>query len=497
MCLTKNLLISLSLSLGLFAACTSKDIQFSKFSDEEIVIFPDYKEVTIPVNIQPMNFSVSDNTHNYLIISGNIGGGKIQVFSNEGLFDIPTKQWKELLKANAGGQLELTVAKETPEGWVAYKPFHMKVANDSIDKYIAFRLLRFSNDMWNRMGIYQHNMETGKMTTIYENSLTDYNCVNCHTFPNQEPDQVVFHMRGLHPGTLLVKDGKLTKLNTKTEITPSNFVYMSWHPERRFLAATVCTTYQNFFANNPNILEVLDQNSDIVIYDSEKNELFTSEQLNSKEAWQIFPNFSPDGKSIYYSSSVKVEDVNTHYDSIQYSLCRVDFDAKTCSFGTQVDTLYNAITNKKSVSFPRVSPDGKYLAFTLQSYGGFGVWHKDADLYMVRLSDGYIYPLSAANTPDTGESYHSWSSNSHWLVFSNRREDKTYTRPYFTYIDDEGQAHKPFLLPQKNPKKYYLDLLDAYNVPEFVKEEVRLDKHAIMNTMREEKATQVRLKISK
>ncbi len=482
-------------TIGLLAAfmfaCTPSDIQIAKQLNEEMSIFPDYKEVTIPVNIAPMNFSVLDSSKHCLIIKGK--STQFQVRSKDGLFDIPIKPWKEMLAANAGGRLELTVAKESPEGWVAYTPFHMEVVNDSIDSYFAFRLLKLSNDMWNGMGIYQHNLETGEMSTIYENSLTDYNCVNCHTFPNQEPDQMMLHMRGLHPGSLLMKDGKLTKLNTRAEGFHSNFAYMTWHPERRYLAATLCNTHQNFFVNNPNVLEVSDQHSDIVFYDTEKNEAFTCEPISSKEAWQIFPNFSPDGKSLYFCSTEKVENVYVAYDSIQYSLCRIDFDAKTRTFGTKVDTLYQGAANQKSVSFPRVSPDGKYLAFTLQSYGAFGVWHEDADLYMVRLADGHIYPLTAANTPDTGESYHSWSSNSHWLVFSNRREDKTFTRPYFTYIDDDGQAHKPFLLPQKNPKKYYDDLLSAYNTPEFVKGEVRTDKHAIMKTMREETGVQVKM----
>ena len=103
-----------------------------------------------------------------------------------------------------------------------------------------------------------------------------------------------------------------------------------------------------------------------------------------------------------------------------YSLCRVDFDPETRTLGQQVDTLYNGRANHKSVSFPRISPDGKYLAFTLQEYGGFGVWHKDAELYMIRLSDGKTYPLSEANSAE-GESYHSWSHNNRWLVFSSRR----------------------------------------------------------------------------
>lgn len=34
---------------------------------------------------------------------------------------------------------------------------------------------------------------------------------------------------------------------------------------------------------------------------------------------------------------------------------------------------------------------------------------------------------------------------------------------------------KPFLLPQRNPRKYYGELMDAYNVPEFTQKKVRFD----------------------
>ena len=96
---------------------------------------------------------------------------------------------------------------------------------------------------------------------------------------------------------------------------------------------------------------------------------------------------------------------------------------------------------------------------------------------MIRLSDGKTYPLSEANSAE-GESYHSWSHNNRWLVF--------------TYIDDKGTAHKPFLLPQKNPVKYYKDLLWTYNLPEFIQEKAQVDTHAVMETMRNTKGIQVK-----
>ena len=87
-------------------------------------------------------------------------------------------------------------------------------------------------------------------------------------------------------------------------------------------------------------------------------------------------------------------------------------------------------------------------------------------MYCYDLQKGELNALLSANSSDV-ESYHSWSSNSRWLVFSSRRDDGLYTRPYFCYMDENGQAHKPFLLPQKDPKDFYASQMYSYNIPEF------------------------------
>ena len=159
------------------------------------------------------------------------------------------------------------------------------------------------------------------------------------------------------------------------------------------------------------------------------------------------------------------------------------FDPEDMTFGNRVDTLYNAPLYGKSVSFPRISPDGRFLVFTLHEFGTFSIWHKDADLYMVDLQTKEVYPLSEANSEDV-ESYHSWSDNSRWIVFGSRRIDGLYTRPFITYVDEKGHAHKPFLLPQKNPLVYYKRLMFSYNIPELMVKKVDVSKHEIANVLR-------------
>lgn len=204
---------------------------------------------------------------------------------------------------------------------------------------------------------------------------------------------------------------------------------------------------------------------------------------------ESFPTFSPDGKSLYYLST-PMRKMPEDFKNWKFSLCRIDFDPATRKLGEKVDTIYNANTTGKSVSFPKISPDGKLIVFGLQEFGNFSAWHKDCDLYAYRIADGKIYPLTEANS-DESESYHSWSSNNRWMVFSSRREDGLNTRLYMTYIDKDGKAHKAFLLPQDDPVKYYAELMEAYNLPEFVSGKVELSQYEVASLMKNTEAKKV------
>ena len=110
---------------------------------------------------------------------------------------------------------------------------------------------------------------------------------------------------------------------------------------------------------------------------------------------------------------------------------------------------------------------------------------------MKDLRTDSIYPLTATNSPDV-DSYHSWSSNGRWIVFSSRRDDGSFTRPYIAYFDTQGRGHKAFLLPQADPEQN-ITLLKSYNVPELTRTAVTVEpdklKEVIYDDTRTEKVT--------
>jgi hypothetical protein len=110
---------------------------------------------------------------------------------------------------------------------------------------------------------------------------------------------------------------------------------------------------------------------------------------------------------------------------------------------------------------------------------------------MINLQTGIHEPLTLeANSPDV-ESYHSWSSNSRWIVFSSRRMDGLYTRPYIAYIDAHGKACKPFCFRRRYGISIW-SFMKSYNIPEFVTGKVKKQSRAIALKAKNEKGTDVK-----
>lgn len=470
---------------ALMASCSSGSMNITGSVDDYPKIWPDYKDAVIPSNIAPLNFSYSGEGEAVLIIDG-----KYRINARNGLFKITKRTWKELMGQE---HIEFMIASDESGEWMSYKPFQINVSKDEIDPYISYRLIPPGYQGWKRMGIYQRDLTGYKQTPIYENKLGNENCVNCHTPCNGDPEKRVFHLRADFGGTILANDGTLEKLNTKTDSTISALVYPFWHPSGKYIAFSVNSTRQSFFSHDPNRIEVFDSASDVVVYDVEKKELFWSPLTKTSSEFETFPAFSPDGRWMYFCSSKAVEKMPDDYAKAKYSLKRIAFNAEDCSFGDSLETVFDAAAMDRSVSFPRVSPDGRFLCFTCHGYGNFSIWHKDADLWMIDLETGEASPMGPANSSDV-DSYHSWSRNGRWIVFSSRRDDGLYTKPYICHVDEEGHVSKPFLLPQKNPKRYYHNLMFSYNIPEFMVGKVRTNQARSASVIRTETGVDVNVR---
>jgi dipeptidyl aminopeptidase/acylaminoacyl peptidase len=219
---------------------------------------------------------------------------------------------------------------------------------------------------------------------------------------------------------------------------------------------------QSFHAVKDKSIFVWDKASDLVIYDIQKNTITTSPKVSTKRTENL-PNWSPDGKYLYFCSGP--ERVSKEgYNLSKYDLMRIGYDVEENNWG-EVELILSSKETGKSISFPRVSPDGKHLLFCMSDYGYFSIHFPSSDLYMLDLG-GKKYRKLYINS-DHSESFHSWSSNSRWVVFASKRKDGLCSRLYFSYVDTLGNACKPFLMPQKNPVFNDTYIMN-YNVPELI-----------------------------
>ncbi|MDR3140523.1 MAG: hypothetical protein LBU37_02160 [Tannerellaceae bacterium] len=482
----RNQLLCL-LALFLSGACSHSPVKVDEELNQLPELFPDYTGCTIPPNIAPLNFALAtayDEAYAVFFCSDK----EWEVKAGKEQFTFPVSEWRKFLQQSKGGAIHVKIMIKKDGKWTGYLPFQLSVAPEPVDPYIAYRLIEPGYELWNQMGIYQRNLENYAQSPIIENKMTDNNCMNCHSFCMQNPGKMLFHIRGSLGSTVLLDGDKAERLNTKTAQTMSALVYPSWHPGGRYIAFSVNDTKQAFHMNNRNRVEVYDYKSDVVVYDMEKHEIITTPSLFSEGRMETFPAFSPDGRTLYFCTADTCA-MPDEFTEVKYSLCSIAFDPETRRFGTVADTLFHAEENGMSVSFPRVSPDGNYLMYTKAAYGNFSIWHKDADLWLIALASGKHFPLETANSKDV-ESYHSWSSNSRWVVFGSRRLDGLYTRLYIAYMDAGGQAGKPFLVPQKKAS-FYHDFMKSYNIPEFITGKVKEQGYRIGQTVKKEKGIDV------
>ncbi len=469
--------VKLLLILILFGAVSCTNKKPANFTETGVLpeIFPEYAETTIPFNIAPLNFGVEENCEQLFVSVKGQAGLLEQTFKGNKT-DWPLKIWSNFLENNKGDSITFTIYTSENNNWLKYKPFNFFVSPDAIDEYLMYRLISPAYQTWNKMGLYQRQLSGFKEETILDNTIMPHSCMNCHSMAANNPDNMVFHIRENNSGTILIKDGKVEKLVSKkpTEFKSVSFPY--WHPSAKYIAFSINKVRQVFPASGTERAHAFDMGSDMVIYDVEKSEYFTSPLLYAEDAFEAFPCFSNDGKTLYFVTA-KAAPMPKEIRNIKYSLCSVAFDPETGTIGEKTDTLISSLVTGKSVTMPRISPDGKHIVVTQSNYGNFPAYNEEADLYMYNTTDSSYVRLDALNSNQV-ESYHSWSSNGKWLVFSSRRIDGLYMNAFIAHINEDGSQGKPFLLPQQDAD-FYKSFLFSFNIPEFAIKPVPVDAYDI------------------
>ena len=435
------------------------------------LIDPDYSGCTIPPNIAPLNFVIKDDHTEHRVNVHNGEGDGFVVASHGPAIRFPLDQWQSLLAANAGKELHFDIySREKGGRWLKYDTITNHIATEKIDPYIAYRLLGPLHNRYSIMGTYQRNLETFEQSPILASNNTQ-RCVNCHTFASNNPDRMLLHLRGKDGVAMLLAKGEsVQKVNTRTKFNPSPAAYSSWHPSGKVVAFSVNSVVLIHHTTG-NSRDVFDFNSDLGMYRVSTNEVFSTGKISDPRQLETYPAWSPDGKYLYFCRTPlkwdpdirKESTVPFTYKQVRYDLMRISYNVDTDAWG-ELETVLSEKDTGLSITEPKVSPDGRFLLFCMAEYGNFPIYMNSADLYMLDLQTGEHRPLKH-NSP-LSESWHSWSANGRWIAFASKRRDNIFGKIYFSYIDENGNDHRPILMPQESPT-FYDSCLRSYNVPEF------------------------------
>jgi len=493
----------------LLYACCDRKVTITQYNsiDRPAKVQPDYAGSVIPPNITPLNFVIQQKGAGYFVRIYSEKGKPIEIFNKKPVILIPEQAWHELLDLNRGRQLNMDVYVESRVGvsstkgknigWSRFQTLTAQIAPEDIDTFLVYRKIRPGHSTWRDMGIYQRNLGSFDESTILNNGYFKHGCVNCHTFCGNRAEKMLIGIRSAVYGSsaLLVEGDKVRKIGTK-------FGYTSWHPGGSVVAFSVNKVRQLFHSAASEVRDVMDFDSLMSYYLVDSKTVKTTPNLARKDRLETYPNWSADGRYLYFCSApVTWSDktvVPESYDQIKYDLVRVSYDPDRDQWG-QLESVLSAEDTGLSILLPRISPDGRWLLFCMCDYGCFPVYRHSSDLYMMDLeaakqTGSFAYERLDINSNES-ESWHCWSSNNRWIAFSSKRDSGVFTRIYIAYVDKSGTVHKPIRLPQKDPT-YYESCLWTYSVPELVTGPVRVTKEKLGRVVRSSEKISVKMPIT-
>ena len=258
------------------------------------------------------------------------------------------------------------------------------------------------------------------------------------------------------------EDGEAT-FGLLSQVSPDGRYVISTVKDRAVFVATPEIAFSQLFFPIKGIL---------VVYDTETGQYFPLPGADDPKYVQSNPTWSPDGKTIvfarteaYRKESIEsapgillnendVPEFIEDREPFKFDLYQVPFNQGQ---GGEARPLLGASNNGMSNFFAKYSPDGKWIIYCQAE--NYMLLMPDSELYIIPAEGGEPRRLKA-NTP-LMNSWHSWSSNSRWLVFSSKA-NTPYTQLFLTHISETGESSPAVVLDRFTAKDR------VANIPEFV-----------------------------
>ena len=303
-------------------------------------------------------------------------------------------------------------------------------------------------------------------------------CANCHSFSSDgktlgmdmdgpDGDKGTYGLTDIKKNIIITEDDIITwnsfKYKPKGHKTIGFFSQVS--PDGQYVVSTLnetvfVTNYTDFkflqsFYATKGILAVCSRADDTIQPLPGADD---PNYVHSNGCW------SPDGKYIIFSRARAKDNYSSderptyagdpRETPIQYDLYRIPFNDGR---GGTPEPIEGATNNGMSNSFAKFSPDGKWIVFVQADKGQ--LMRPDSKLYIIPAQGGR--PRKMNCNLKRMNSWHSWSPNSRWLVFSSKGFTP-FTQMFLTHIDENGVDTPPILIPNSTAANR------AVNIPEFL-----------------------------
>jgi hypothetical protein len=333
----------------------------------------------------------------------------------------------------------------------------LAVSERSLKDRIAFRVVQplFDPALPNAIKIF--SFEQMEPSTLVEMTGT---CIGCHSY-------------SAHSAFFNIKKGARRWVVTGKKEDPT----FQWNRksigEYSFIAISPDGKYAAFAKNVMGNLEVKKtitepfdypyHSGDIYWYEMEKDTLLPLKGASEPNFVEDMPFFSPDGKYLLFSR-YQYGSKDGGQGVLSMDLYKVPFNDGR---GGEPIPIPHASSNNLYQYFPRYAPNGKWISFS-RGDGFKGIYaRKSSDIYLLSVDGNTVIRLNL-NRENVMDSWHDWSSDSHWLLFSSNREKNRLTALFMVYIDENGKDYPPIKLVGYEHLKI--------NTPQFVSETLNLEK---------------------
>ena len=376
------------------------------------------------------------------------------------------------------GQMQLTISSDPVGAPIFYRdvPLMPSATENGVIKPLASSAVPLIN--WRLRDVGRHE------SRIVMNDL--HTCANCHSFSRDgktlgmdmdgpQNDKGLYALVPISQRTVIDTKDMISWSSFRKELDPQLRVgFMSQvSPDGRYVATTVkpphTTSAQFYYVSNfadYRFLQVFYPTRGVLaVYDRQTRDLKPLPGADNPALVQASAVWTPDGKYLvflhaiardpYPANGIPAKFPNDPNEvQIQYDLYRIPFnDGK----GGVAEPIEGASQNGMSNSFAKVSPDGKWLVY-VQAKNGL-LMRPDSKLWIIPANGGKAR-LMKCNT-SLMNSWHSWSPNSRWLVFSSKSRGP-YTKMFLTHVDENGNDSPAILIENSTAANR------AVNIPEFV-----------------------------